>query len=54
MRTMRVPFKRMDVSSVKTVSSFGSLACSLVYIGMGPSWECVRDLNMAGHYYTVQ
>ena len=27
---------------------------TLAYVGMGPSWELVRDLNMAGHYYTVQ
>jgi len=27
---------------------------TLVYVGMGSSWEEVRSLNMAGHYYTVQ
>jgi hypothetical protein len=31
-----------------------SLVGTLMYVGMGSSWEEVRSLNMAGHYYTVQ
>lgn len=30
------------------------LAGTLVFIGIGESWEQVRDFNRAGHYYTVQ
>jgi len=31
-----------------------ALPGTLVYAGMGSSWDEVRNLNQAGHYYTVQ
>lgn len=31
-----------------------SIAGTLVYVGMGASWDEVKLLNKAGHYYTVQ
>jgi hypothetical protein len=34
--------------------SLEPLAGTLVFIGVGESWDDVRNLNKAGHYYTVQ
>lgn len=31
-----------------------SLKGTLVYVGMGSSWQEVKQLNKAGHYYTLQ
>ena len=55
------PAATVKVSATGTITlpvtrniDLSSIPGTLIYLGMGPTWELVRDLNMAGHYYTVQ
>lgn len=53
-KTVQVPISGNVTLPVTKALDLSSLVGTLVYVGMGSSWEEVRDLNQAGHYYTVQ
>jgi len=52
--TLRVPMSGPVTLPVTTGLDLSALVGTLVYVGLGASWEEVRSLNKAGHYYTVQ
>lgn len=52
--TVTVPRSGDVTLSVLDGLDLTSLRGTLVYIGLGSSWEEVRQLNKAGHYYTIQ
>ena len=52
--TVMVPPTGAVNLQVLTAQDLSSLVGTLVYIGLGSSWEEVRSMNKAGHYYTVQ
>lgn len=54
MNSITVPASGPITVPVLNAFDASSLVGTLVYVGMGTSWEEVRTLNKAGHYYTVQ
>lgn len=53
-KTVAVPAAGPVTLPITQDLDLSALVGTLVYVGMGSSWGEVRDLNMAGHYYTVQ
>jgi alpha-tubulin suppressor-like RCC1 family protein len=53
-RTFTVPMSGSVTVPVTTALDLSTFAGTLVYIGLGASWEEVRSLNKAGHYNTVR
>jgi len=52
--TVTVPATGSITLPVTNALNLSSISGTLVYVGMGSSWDEVRNLNQAGHYYTVQ
>ena len=52
--TLTVPDAGPVVMPVIKDADLSAVSGTLVYVGMGLTWQLVRDLNMAGHYYTIQ
>lgn len=53
-RSLTVPMAGTVTLAVTNALDLSTLVGTLVYIGLGASWEEVRSLNKAGHYHTVQ
>ncbi len=52
--SLKVPPSGRVSLTVTNGLDLSSLVGTLVYVGLGASWEEVRGLNKAGHYYTVE
>jgi len=52
--SLTVPLSGRVSLSVTNGHDLSGLVGTLVYIGLGASWEEVRSFNKAGHYYTVE
>lgn len=52
--TITVPMSGSYRHETVRAMDLSSLAGTLVFIGMGESWEQVRQLNKAGYYQTIQ
>ena len=52
--TVTVPTTGKLTLPVTSELDLSSIPGTLVYVGMGTNWDEVRNLNKAGHYYTVQ
>ncbi len=53
-QSLTVPLSGRVSLTVTNGLDLSGLVGTLVYIGLGASWEEVRGLNKAGHYYTVE
>ena len=53
-RTMVVPASGSIILPVADSLNLSMFVGTIMYVGMGPSWELVQGTNMAEHYYTVQ
>lgn len=54
MTSVTVPASGTITLPVLNGFNASDLVGTLVFVGMGTSWEEVRTLNKAGHYYTIQ
>lgn len=52
--TLNVPADGKVTLPVTAGLDLSGIAGTLVYVGLGSSWDEVKLLNKAGHYYTVQ
>ena len=52
--TLTVPASGVIELPVTDALNLSALAGTLVFVGLGSSWQQVRDNNQAGHYYTVE
>ena len=51
---LTVPEQGDVVLPVVRGTDLSSMIGTLVYVGLGSSWEEVKQLNKAGHYYTIE
>ena len=52
--TLTVPAQGDVTLPIVRGANLSGIAGTLVYVGMGSSWEEVKQLNKAGHYYTIE
>ena len=52
--TLTVPTNGDVTLPIVRGANLSGIAGTLVYVGMGSSWEEVKQLNKAGHYYTIE
>ena len=53
-RTLTVPATGDVTLPIVRGANLSGIAGTLVYVGLGSSWEEVKQLNKAGHYYTIE
>ena len=53
-RTLTVPANGDVTLPIVRGANLNGIAGTLVYVGLGSSWEEVKQLNKAGHYYTIE
>jgi len=53
-QAITVPASGPITLSITNGYDLSSVVGTLVYIGIGSSWDEVKNMNQAGHYYTIQ